>query len=76
MAQSSVRELRKKKQKKKEVLYFFKFSCNFEKPVALNRKGLPKPNQTDSNDHCGSFPFEISIFISMSNILVTIETLE
>ena len=76
ITQLSVRDLRRQKRKKKKVLYFFKFSCNFGARVALNRKGLPKPNQTDSNDHCGSFPFEISILISMSNILVTIETIE
>ena len=76
MTQLSISESSKKKQKKKEVLYFLKFSCNFEKPVNLNWKGLPKPNQTDSNDHYASFPLKISILISMSNILVTIETME
>ena len=63
MTQLSVRELRQKKQKKRKYFIFFKIQLQLWKASGfnLNRKGLPKPNQTDSNDHCDSFPFEITI---------------
>ena len=74
MAQLNVRELRKQKQqKKRKCSQFFKFSCNFEKPESLNRKRFAK---TQRNISRALVTLAATVLISsMSNILVTTETL-
>ena len=73
MAQLNVRELRKQKQREKGNTYnFFKFSWNFEKAEALNRKRFAN---TQPNIFRAPVTWAETLLIPMSNILVTIQTL-
>ena len=73
MAQLNVRELRKQKPEKKGyTLFFFKISCNFDTPEALDWKRFAK---TQPNLFRALVTFAATLLIPMSNILVTIQNL-
>ena len=72
MVQLNVRELRKQKQQKKGNAHNFLNSVATLKPESLNRKRFAK---TQRNIFRALVTLAATVLISMSNILVTTETL-